>query len=38
MDLLKSVPTRDEIERNLDSKFSELNQSILTSWHESSQS
>ncbi|EKT4468337.1 hypothetical protein QEL93_003766 [Pseudomonas putida] len=37
MDLLNQIPTWDEIERNLETKFGELNQSIQTSWHENSQ-
>ncbi|MFJ4393623.1 DUF6861 domain-containing protein [Pseudomonas sp. NPDC089396] len=38
MDILRHVPTWDEIERNLNVRLGELNQSILASWHESSQS
>jgi hypothetical protein len=32
MDLLANVPNWDEIERNLDYKFGELNQSISQGW------
>ncbi|MER2297296.1 MULTISPECIES: DUF6861 domain-containing protein [Pseudomonas] len=38
MDFTSKVPTWDEIERNLENKFGELNQSIQTYWHESNQS
>ena len=38
MDFASNVPTWDEIERNLETKFGELNQSIQTYWHESNQS
>lgn len=38
MDFVSKVPTWDEIERNLETKFGELNQSVQTHWHESSQS
>lgn len=37
MDFLNNIPTWDEIERNLETKFGELNQSIQASWHENSQ-
>lgn len=32
MDLLANVPSWDEIERNLDCKFGELNQGISQGW------
>ncbi|MDH1551417.1 MULTISPECIES: DUF6861 domain-containing protein [Pseudomonas] len=38
MDFLNRIPTWDEIERNLETKFGELNQGIQTSWHDTTHS